>query len=58
LLVVGNQQGGENKKLMEKDPGLKERIGSIGNQFAITQVFYYVQTRGNRKTRIQNGYLQ
>jgi len=30
-------RGNENKKLMET-PGLKDRIGSIGNQFAITSI--------------------
>jgi solute carrier family 35, member E1 len=30
-------KGNENKKLMET-PGLKDRIGSVGNQFAITSI--------------------
>jgi len=30
-------KGGENSKLM-KTPGLKERIGGVGNQFALTEV--------------------
>lgn len=34
-------KGNENKKLMETD-GLKERIGSIGNQFAITTIMAFL----------------
>jgi hypothetical protein len=38
MFVFVAPQGGENKKLMDKDPSLKKRIGSIGSHFAITQV--------------------
>ena len=34
-------RGNENKKLMETD-GLKERIGSIGNQFALTSILGFL----------------
>lgn len=34
-------KGNENKKLMETD-GLKERIGSVGNQFAITSILGFL----------------
>jgi solute carrier family 35, member E1 len=34
-------KGNENKKLMET-PGIKERIGSIGNQFAITSMMGFL----------------
>ena len=34
-------KGNENKKLMETD-GLKDRLGSIGNQFAITSIFAFL----------------
>jgi solute carrier family 35, member E1 len=34
-------RGNENKKLMET-PGLKDRIGSIGNQFAITSILGFL----------------
>ena len=34
-------RGNENKKLMET-PGLKERIGSVGNQFAITSILGFL----------------
>lgn len=34
-------RGNENKKLMET-PGLKDRIGSIGNQFALTTVLGFL----------------
>jgi len=33
----------ENKKLMET-PGLKERIGSVGNQFAITTIMGFLMS--------------
>lgn len=34
-------RGNENKKLMET-PGLKERIGTVGNQFAITTILAFL----------------
>lgn len=34
-------KGNENKKLMET-PGLKDRIGSVGNQFAITSILGFL----------------
>ena len=34
-------KGNENKKLMETD-GLKERIGSVGNQFALTTLISFI----------------
>jgi solute carrier family 35 protein E1 len=34
-------RGNENKKLMET-PGLKDRIGSVGNQFAITSIMGFL----------------
>lgn len=34
-------RGNENKKLMET-PGLKDRIGSVGNQFAITSILGFL----------------
>mmetsp|Transcript_23095 Transcript_23095/g.59334 ORF Transcript_23095/g.59334 Transcript_23095/m.59334 type:complete len:338 (-) Transcript_23095:55-1068(-) len=34
-------KGSENARLMA-EPGLKERIGSIGNQFALAQVFGFI----------------
>merc|ERR1712157_584565 len=34
-------KGNENKKLMET-PGLKERIGSVGNQFALTTIIGFL----------------
>jgi solute carrier family 35 protein E1 len=34
-------KGNENKKLMETD-GLKDRLGSVGNQFAITSIFAFL----------------
>lgn len=34
-------RGNENKKLMET-PGLKDRIGSVGNQFAITTILGFL----------------
>ena len=34
-------RGNENKKLMET-PGLKDRIGSVGNQFAITSILGFI----------------
>merc|ERR1711935_695614 len=34
-------KGNENKKLMET-PGLKERIGSVGNQFALTTIMGFL----------------
>lgn len=34
-------KGNENKKLMETE-GLKDRLGSIGNQFAITTIFAFL----------------
>ena len=34
-------RGNENKKLMET-PGLKDRIGSVGNQFAITTIMGFL----------------
>jgi len=34
-------KGNENKKLMET-PGLKERIGSVGNQFALTTILGFL----------------
>lgn len=36
-------RGNENKKLMETD-GLKERIGSVGNQFAITSILGFLMS--------------
>jgi solute carrier family 35 protein E1 len=36
-------RGNENKKLMETD-GLKERIGSVGNQFALTTVLGFLMS--------------
>ena len=36
-------RGNENKKLMET-PGLKERIGSVGNQFAITTILGFLMS--------------
>merc|ERR1719162_697727 len=34
-------KGNENKKLMETD-GLKDRIGSVGNQFALTTILSFL----------------
>merc|ERR1712086_232806 len=34
-------KGNENKKLMET-AGLKDRLGSVGNQFAVTQIMAFV----------------
>jgi solute carrier family 35, member E1 len=34
-------KGNENKKLMET-PGIKERLGSVGNQFAITSILGFL----------------
>ena len=34
-------KGNENKKVMET-PGLKDRIGSVGNQFAITSIMAFI----------------
>jgi len=36
-------RGNENKKLMET-PGLKDRLGSVGNQFAITTVLGFLMS--------------
>lgn len=36
-------RGNENKKLMDT-PGLKERIGSVGNQFAITTILGFLMS--------------
>merc|ERR1712176_1321134 len=36
-------KGNENKKLMET-PGLKERIGSVGNQFALTTILGFLMS--------------
>lgn len=36
-------KGNENKKLMETD-GLKERIGSVGNQFALTTILSFLMS--------------
>lgn len=36
-------RGNENKKLMET-PGIKDRIGSIGNQFAITSILGFLMS--------------
>jgi len=36
-------RGNENKKLMET-PGLKERIGSVGNQFALTTILGFLMS--------------
>lgn len=36
-------RGNENKKLMET-PGLKDRIGSVGNQFAITSILGFIMS--------------
>merc|ERR1712228_117733 len=36
-------KGNENKKLMETD-GLKERIGSVGNQFALTSILAFLMS--------------
>eukprot|EP00526_Cylindrotheca_closterium_P010947 CAMPEP_0113625020 /NCGR_PEP_ID=MMETSP0017_2-20120614/12913_1 /TAXON_ID=2856 /ORGANISM="Cylindrotheca closterium" /LENGTH=393 /DNA_ID=CAMNT_0000535099 /DNA_START=46 /DNA_END=1227 /DNA_ORIENTATION=+ /assembly_acc=CAM_ASM_000147 len=36
-------RGNENKKLMET-PGLKDRIGSVGNQFAITSIIGFLMS--------------
>merc|ERR1739846_122613 len=36
-------KGNENKKLMETD-GLKERIGSVGNQFALTSILGFLMS--------------
>merc|ERR1711935_1251782 len=36
-------KGNENKKLMET-PGLKERIGSVGNQFALTTIIAFLMS--------------
>lgn len=36
-------KGNENKKLMET-PGVKERIGSVGNQFALTSILGFLMT--------------
>jgi solute carrier family 35 protein E1 len=36
-------RGNENKKLMET-PGLKERIGSVGNQFALTSILGFLMS--------------
>jgi len=35
-------KGAENKKLMDSDKGLKERIGGVGNQFAMTEVLGFL----------------
>jgi len=34
-------KGNENKKLMDT-PGLKERVGSVGNQFALTTILAFL----------------
>jgi solute carrier family 35, member E1 len=34
-------KGNENKKLMET-PGLKDRLGSVGNQFALTTILGFL----------------
>ena len=36
-------KGNENKKLMET-PGLKDRLGSVGNQFAITSLLAFLMS--------------
>jgi solute carrier family 35 protein E1 len=36
-------KGNENKKLMET-PGLKDRLGSVGNQFAITTILGFLMS--------------
>merc|ERR1719379_3106226 len=36
-------KGNENKKLMET-PGLKDRLGSVGNQFAITSILSFLMS--------------
>lgn len=36
-------KGNENKKLMET-PGLKDRLGSVGNQFAITSILGFLMS--------------
>merc|ERR1711892_115227 len=36
-------KGNENKKLMETD-GLKERIGGVGNQFALTTILAFIMS--------------
>lgn len=41
--VFAAVRGNENKKLMETD-GLKERIGSVGNQFAITSILGFLMS--------------
>jgi len=36
-------KGNENKKLMETD-GIKERLGSVGNQFAVTSILAFLMS--------------
>mmetsp|Transcript_17707 Transcript_17707/g.20156 ORF Transcript_17707/g.20156 Transcript_17707/m.20156 type:complete len:391 (+) Transcript_17707:177-1349(+) len=36
-------KGNENKKLMESD-GIKERLGSVGNQFAVTSILGFLMS--------------
>merc|ERR1711935_1247080 len=36
-------KGNENKKLMETD-GIKERLGSVGNQFAVTSIIAFLMS--------------
>jgi solute carrier family 35 protein E1 len=40
-------RGNENKKLMETE-GIKDRIGSVGNQFAITSIPVFLVKEGSR----------
>merc|ERR1711862_959855 len=36
-------KGNENKKLMET-PGIKDRLGSVGNQFAVTSILAFLMS--------------
>lgn len=37
-------KGHENKKLMQSDDGIKTRLGSVGNQYAVTSVIAFLVT--------------
>merc|ERR1711862_290188 len=40
---MGAFKGNENKKLMET-PGIKDRLGSVGNQFAVTSILAFLMS--------------
>jgi solute carrier family 35, member E1 len=37
-------KGHENKKLMQTSGGIKQRLGSVGNQFAVTSIIAFIVT--------------